>query len=143
MTLRGFEDRLQTSLTQVTGVPLVALSGLRGTGLDRLMGAVIDVYRRWNMRVSTGKLNRWLDGMVGAHPPPAAQGRPIRLRYMTQIKARPPHFALWCSRPSDLPESYRRYLLNGLRATFGLHGIPMRISLRKADNPYARKANKR
>jgi GTPase len=143
MTLRGFEDRLQTSLTQVTGVPLVALSGLRGTGLDRLMGAVIDVYRRWNMRVSTGKLNRWLDGMVGAHPPPAAQGRPIRLRYMTQIKARPPHFALWCSRPSDLPESYRRYLLNGLRETFGLHGIPMRISLRKADNPYARKANKR
>ncbi len=142
MTLRGFEDRLQTSLTQVAGVPLVTLSGLRGKGLDKVMGAVLHVYQRWNTRISTGRLNRWLDGMIGAHPPPASQGRPIRLRYMTQIKNRPPHFALWCSRPKDLPESYRRYLLNGMRETFDLGGVPMRISMRKADNPYAHKARK-
>ena len=139
MTLRRFEDRLQTSLTQATGVPLVALSGMRGTGLDRLMGSILDVYLQWNRRISTARLNRWLTGMVDAHPPPAALGRPIRLRYMTQIKSRPPHFALWCSRPQDLPESYRRYLLNGLREAFELKGIPMRISLRKSDNPYKRK----
>ena len=142
MTLRGFEDRLQTSLTQVAGVPLVTLSGLRGKGIDKVMGAVLHVYQRWNTRISTGRLNRWLDGMIGAHPPPASQGRPIRLRYMTQIKNRPPHFALWCSRPKDLPESYRRYLLNGMRETFDLGGVPMRISMRKADNPYAHKARK-
>ncbi|MBV6632207.1 MAG: ribosome biogenesis GTPase Der [Alphaproteobacteria bacterium] len=143
MTLRGFEDRLQTSLTQVTGVPLVTISGLRGRGLPKLMDAVLDVYRRWNTRISTGKLNRWLDGMVSAHPPPAVQARSIRLRYMTQIKARPPHFAVWCSRPKELPESYRRYLMNGLRETFDLGGIPMRISLRKTDNPYEHLKKKR
>ncbi|MEM6903444.1 MAG: ribosome biogenesis GTPase Der [Pseudomonadota bacterium] len=143
MSLRGFEDRLQTSLTQVTGVPLVTLSGLRGKGLPKLMDAVLDVYRRWNTRISTGKLNRWLDGMVSAHPPPAVQARSIRLRYMTQIKARPPHFAVWCSRPKELPESYRRYLMNGLRETFDLGGIPMRISLRKTDNPYEHLKKKR
>ncbi|MEO0393937.1 MAG: ribosome biogenesis GTPase Der, partial [Pseudomonadota bacterium] len=143
MTLRGFEDRLQTSLTQVAGVPLVTLSGMRGKGVNRVMDAVLDVYQRWNQRISTGRLNRWLDGMIGAHPPPASQGRPIRLRYMTQIKARPPHFALWCSRPKDLPESYRRYLLNGMREAFDLSGVPMRISMRKADNPYIKGKKKR
>ena len=143
MTLRGFEDRLQTSLTQVAGVPLITMSGLRGKGVDKLMAGVLDVYRRWNQRISTGRLNRWLDGMIGAHPPPASQGRPIRLRYMTQIKARPPHFALWCSRPKDLPESYRRYLMNGLRETFNLEGVPMRISMRKADNPYLKGKKRR
>ena len=133
-------DRLETSLTQVRGVPVVPVSGLYGRGLDRLMKTVEDVHKLWNTRISTGRLNRWLEPMLEAHPPPMTQGRRLRIRYMTQVRTRPPTFALFASRPVDLPDSYLRYLIGGLRADFGLAGIPIRMLLRKgSDNPYAPK----
>ena len=131
------KDRLQTSLHQVWGVPTVTLSALQGQGLDKLMNTVLNVYGLWNRRISTARLNRWLRDMVALHPPPAVQGRHLRVRYATQIKTRPPHLAIWCSRPEDLPDDYQRYLINGLREEFNLAGIPIRLSLRKSNNPYA------
>ena len=133
-------DRLETSLAQVRGVPVVPVSGLYGRGLERLMQTVDDVHRLWNTRISTGRLNRWLEPMLEAHPPPMSQGRRLRIRYMTQVRTRPPTFALFASRPVDLPESYLRYLIGGLRADFSLSGIPVRMLLRKgSENPYAPK----
>ena len=133
-------DRLETSLAQVRGVPVVPVSGLYGRGLDRLMQTVDDVHRLWNTRISTSRLNRWLEPMLEAHPPPMSQGRRLRIRYITQVRTRPPTFALFASRPVDLPESYLRYLIGGLRADFNLSGIPVRMLLRKgSENPYAPK----
>ena len=138
--MRWINDRLETSLAQVRGVPVVPVSGLYGRGLDRLMQTVDDVHRLWNTRISTGRLNRWLEPMLEAHPPPMSQGRRLRIRYMTQVRTRPPTFALFASRPVDLPESYLRYLIGGLRADFSLSGIPVRMLLRKgSENPYAPK----
>ena len=130
-------DRLQTSLAQLRGVPLVQMSGLHKKGFTKLLGAAERVYGIWNTRISTGRLNRWLDIMLEAHPPPLVEGRRLRIRYITQIKTRPPTFALFVSRPSDLPESYLRYLTSGLRADFGLHGVPIRMVMRKRENPFA------
>ncbi len=130
-------DRLERSLPQVRGVPVCTLSGLTGRGVGRLLPAVFDIHEVWNRRVDTGPLNRWLAETTGRHPPPIAEGRRIRLRYMTQVKARPPTFALFASRPSAVPESYLRYLVNGLRDDFDLDGVPIRIVLRKGRNPYA------
>ena len=135
--LRRLRDRLQTSLPQVRGIPTITVSALRGQRLDKLIDTVLATYEVWNRRIATGPLNRWLEGMVGAHPPPVAGGRRLRLRYATQVKARPPTFALWVSRPDDLPDSYRRYLVNGLRDAFDLPGVPIRLLLRKGRNPYA------
>jgi len=133
-------DRLETSLAQVRGVPVVPISGLYGRGLDRLMKTIEDTHKLWNTRISTGRLNRWLEPMLEAHPPPMSQGRRLRIRYMTQVRTRPPTFALFASRPVDLPESYLRYLIGGLRADFELAGIPVRMLLRKgSENPYAPK----
>ena len=129
-------DRLQTSLAQLRGVPVVQISGLHKKGLSKLLEAAEDMHRIWNMRISTGRLNRWLETMLEAHPPPLVEGRRLRIRYMTQIKTRPPTFALFVSRPADLPESYLRYLTAGLRADFGLRGIPIRMVMRKRGNPY-------
>ena len=138
--MQRINDRLETSLAQVRGVPVVPVSGLYGRGLDRLMQTVDDVHRLWNTRISTGRLNRWLEPMLEAHPPPMSQGRRLRIRYMTQVRTRPPTFALFASRPVDLPESYLRYLIRGLRADFSLSGIPVRMLLRKgSENPYAPK----
>ena len=138
--MQRIDDRLETSLAQVRGVPVVPVSGLYGRGLDRLMQTVDDVHRLWNTRISTGRLNRWLEPMLEAHPPPMSQGRRLRIRYMTQVRTRPPTFALFASRPVDLPESYLRYLIRGLRADFSLSGIPVRMLLRKgSENPYAPK----
>ncbi len=130
-------DRLETSLAQVRGVPVIPISGMYGRGLDKLLKAVEDMHAIWNMRISTGRLNRWLEPMLEAHPPPLSQGRRLRIRYMTQVKTRPPTFALFASKPVDLPESYLRYLIGGLRQDFGLEGIPIRMILRKGKNPYA------
>lgn len=135
--LGRLRDRLETSLPQVRGVPVVTLSALTGNNLDRLMEAVFSAYDVWNTRIETSKLNEWLGYMLEAHPPPLAAGRRIRLRYITQVKSRPPTFAVWTSRPDALPESYLRYLINGLRDDFGLDGIPLRFLLRKGRNPYA------
>lgn len=136
-TLGRLRDRLQISLPQARGLPVVTLSGLTGLRVERLMQAVTGIYDVWNTRVSTGALNRWLSERLEANPPPLSAGRRIRLRYMTQIKRRPPTFALFTSKPEDLPESYLRYLINGLRDDFGMAGVPIRINLRKGRNPYA------
>ncbi len=134
--LQRLSDRLQTSLPQIVGVPTVTISALRGQKLDALLDAVLKIYDVWNRRVSTGQLNRWLEAMTIAHAPPLAAGRTNRLRYMTQVKARPPTFALWLSQPSELADSYQRYLINGLREPFGLEGVPIRLLLRGSKNPY-------
>ena len=123
-------------LPQVAGVPLVPVSGLTGEGLDKLMAAIIKAHAVWNRRVATAKLNRWLAAVIERHPPPAVSGRRIKLRYLTQTKARPPTFVAFCSRPEALPDAYRRYLVNALREDFDLAGTPIRLLLRKGENPY-------
>ena len=132
-------DRLETSLPQVKGVPVVHISALHRRNLDKLLEAVFDTYDIWNKRVATSPLNDWLAAMTEAHPPPLARGRRIRIRYMTQIKTRPPTFALWVSQPTELSDAYLRYLENGLREDFGLPGVPLRLQMRKGRNPYAKK----
>lgn len=132
--LREEADHL---LPQLKGVPIVALSGLTGHGLDKLVEAIAQAYKVWNKRVATNPLNRFLQQIVDNHPPPAVSGRRVKLRYMTQPKARPPSFVLFCSRADALPESYLRYITNGLRETFNLPGVPIRLTLRQKDNPYA------
>ena len=134
--LRDLRDRFEISLPQVKGAPYITVSALRGRNLDKLFDAVFAVYDVWNTRISTARLNRWLSHKTEAHPPPLARGRRIRLRYMTQIKARPPTFAAFVSLPEELPEAYTRYLVNGLREDFDLPGTPIRFITRKGKNPY-------
>ena len=134
--LRRLSDRLQTSLPQVRGVPTVTISALKRQRLDTLLDAVLSVYETWNRRIGTGPLNRWLEQMVSAHPPPMAKGRQVRLRYITQVKARPPTFALWASQSDALDSAYLRYLSNGLRDGFDLTGVPLRLLVRKGKNPF-------
>lgn len=139
-TIQRLNDRLQTSLPQVRGIPTVTISGLKGHGLDRLLESTFAIHRVWNSRVGTSKLNRWLNEMTERHPTPLSKlGRRIRLRYMTQVKTRPPTFAIFASKPDELPDSYMRYLVNGLRDTFSMDGVPIRIYIRKPKNPYANK----
>jgi GTP-binding protein len=126
-------------LPQVTGVPVVAVSGLMGEGIDRLMQAIVDAYAVWNRRVATSGLNRWFEQAVAANPPPAVSGRRLKLNYITQTKARPPSFVLFCSRADAVPQSYLRYLTNSLREAFELPGTPVRITLREKANPFAHK----
>jgi GTP-binding protein len=137
VVLRALRDRLTRSLPQIKGIPVVTLSALQGQGLERLLDAVTAAYDVWNRRLPTAPLNRWLAAVTGAHPPPAPQGRRIRLKYITQARSRPPTFALSCSNPKDLPESYLRYLENALRTDFDLPGTPIRIHLKRSANPYA------
>lgn len=132
-------ERLETSLPQLSGIAVVPVSALDGSGLDRLMKAVVAADSVWNRRVPTGALNRWLAALQERHPPPLAGGRRLRLRYITQVNTRPPSFALFASQPGELPDSYRRYLVNALRQDFDLPGTPIRMMLRKGDNPYARR----
>lgn len=134
--LKELREDASRFLPQVKGAPVIPLSGLAGEGIDRLMGAVIEAADVWNRRVSTAKLNDWLASAIGAHPPPAVSGRRIKIRYMTQVKARPPNFALFGNQLDALPKAYTRYLVNGLRETFDLPGVPIRLSLRTAKNPY-------
>jgi GTP-binding protein len=129
-------------LPQVKGVPVVAVSGLTGEGLERLMQAVVEAHGVWNRRVGTSALNRWLGEVVTSHPPPAVSGRRIRLDYITQPKSRPPSFVLFTSRADALPDAYRRYLVNSLRETFDLPGTPIRLALREKKNPYAKRAKR-
>jgi GTP-binding protein len=135
--LGALRRRIETSLAQVRGVPVVTLSAETGEGVDGLLPAVVEIRDVWSRRVPTGPLNRWLEEVVERHPPPVVDGRRLRLRFATQIKARPPTFALFSSRPAELPEAYLRYLVNGLREAFALPGVPVRIVLRKGANPYA------
>lgn len=142
-TLADLREKTERLLPQVRGIRAVPVSGLTGNGLDKLMRAVVDTHRTWNRRISTARLNRWLETMTVQHPPPAVSGRRLRLKYMTQIKARPPGFVISCTRPDALPASYTRYLINGLREDFSLPGVPLRISYRKGDNPFASKKRRR
>jgi len=137
-SLRDMEQALIRLLPRLSGAPLVAVSAQTGQGLDRLREAVFRAHEIWNRRVPTARLNRWLAGMVEAHPPPAPGGRRIGLRYMTQAGTRPPGFVVMCSNPEKLPESYRRYLVNGLRADFDMPGTPVRLHVRSQSdkNPY-------
>jgi GTP-binding protein len=136
--LKELRETLDERLAQLPGVPMIAISALAGRGLDRVMKAVFDVYETWNRRVSTPNLNRWLVEALERHAPPAAKGRRIKIRFMTQPSSRPPTFVAFCSRPDALPKAYLRYLTNSLRDAFGLSGIPIRFKLRKGDNPFAR-----
>jgi GTP-binding protein len=126
-------------LPQVAGVPIVAVSGLIGEGIDRLMEAIVTAYAVWNKRVPTSALNRWFEQAISANPPPAVSGRRLKLNYITQTKARPPSFVLFCSRADAVPQSYLRYLVNSLRDMFALPGTPVRITLREKANPFAYK----
>src|SRR3954449_2134529 len=134
--LKELREKAARLLPQVKGAAVVPLSGLAGEGLDRLMQAVFQAYEVWNRRVSTAKLNQWLADALAANPPPAVSGRRIKIRYMTQVKARPPHFAIFGNQLDALPKSYSRYLVNGLREAFDLPGTPIRLSLRMGNNPY-------
>ena len=134
------KERLRSSLQQVKGLPVVYISAKTGQGMDLLLTEVFKIYKVWNKRVTTAKLNGWLKSMTEATPPPlASNGRRIPMRYMTQVGIRPPTFVIFSSNPDELPESYLRYLSNGLRKDYGLDGIPIRISMRKRENPYAEK----
>ena len=126
-------------LPQVKGAPIVAVSGLMGEGIDRLMIAIQEAYAVWNRRLPTAGLNRWFEQAIEANPPPAVSGRRLKLNYITQVKARPPSFVLFCSRADAIPRSYLRYLTNSLRETFDLPGTPIRITLREKANPFAHK----
>jgi len=130
-------------LTQLPGVPLVAVSGLTGEGLDRLMQAIVDAFDVWNKRVATSALNRWFEQAVSAHPPPAVSGRRLRLNYITQAKTRPPSFVLFCTRADGVPDAYKRYLVNSLREAFDLPGTPIRLTLREKDNPFRGRAKRK
>jgi GTP-binding protein len=138
MALEKLKDRLERSLPQVRKVPIVTMSALTGAGIDRLMLAVKNAFGIWAIRLPTGPLNRWLQDIIDQHPPPLSKGRRLRLRYITQVNARPPTFAVFASRPLEFPESYRRYLVNSLRETFGLDGVPIRLNLRGGKNPYVK-----
>jgi GTP-binding protein len=134
--LKQHREEIDRLLPQVKGVRLVALSGLTGQGVDRLMQAVFAADEVWNRRIATAELNRWLEAALAAHPPPAVRGSRLKLRYMTQTKARPPHFILFGTRTDALPDAYVRYLVNGLREAFDLPGTPIRMSFRAPRNPY-------
>ena len=142
-TMADLKDQAARLLPQLAGVMLVPVSGVTGEGIDKLMEAVVRAYAIWNRRVSTGRLNRWLPEILERHPPPAVAGRRVKLRYLTQAKARPPTFIAFCSRPEALPDAWRRYLVNALRADFDLPGAPLRLTLRKGDNPYEGRKQKK
>jgi GTP-binding protein len=142
-TLAELREKTDRLLPQARGLRAVTVSAETGRGLDRLMDTVIQTHKVWNSRISTGKLNRWLEGVLAHHPPPAVAGRRLKIRYMTQAKTRPPGFVVSCSRPDDVPQSYIRYLVNSLREAFDLPGVPIRMAFRTSDNPFADRAKKR
>ncbi|GIL02268.1 MAG: GTPase Der [Alphaproteobacteria bacterium] len=142
-TLARLAEEAGRLLPQVKRLRLVPVSGLTGEGLDRLVEAVFAVHADWNRRIPTARLNRWLEEAVARHPPPAVAGRRVRIKYLTQVKARPPTFIAACSRPEALPDSYRRYLVNALAEEFDLGAVPLRLNLRRGENPYAGRARKR
>lgn len=141
--MQALRDKLDTSFAQAKGIPILAFSALTGRGTERLMPTVLDIHEIWSRRIPTSQLNRWLEVITERHLPPVISGRRIRLRYMTQAKARPPSFFINCSKAAELPESYTRYLINGLREDFDMPGVPIRIYLRSSDNPFAKKKKKR
>jgi GTP-binding protein len=136
-TKRAITDRLERSLAQLHGIPVVTLSALTGAGIDALLPAVRRVYDVWNTRIPTGELNRWFEQALERHQAPLVSGRRLKLRYITQAKARPPTFVVFGTRAEQLPEDYQRYLVNSLRESFALPGTPIRLQLRGTKNPFA------
>ena len=136
--IKDMRERLDHSLPQVVGAPLVAISAQTGEGIERIVPAVLEADAAWNKRIGTSTLNRFLEQALGRHAPPAVKGRRIRVRYMTQVKARPPTFSLFGNQLNALPEDYLRYLTNGLRNTFELKGTPIRFLLRTGKNPFVK-----
>jgi GTP-binding protein len=134
---RTLRQRIETKLPQLKGVTVLPISVRTGKGLNRLLPAVVATHERWSRRVATGPLNRWLQEAVEAHPPPVAKGRRVKIRYATQVTTRPPTFVLFVSQADALPDAYLRYLANGLRTAFDLPGVPLRLTCRTSDNPYA------
>ncbi|WP_417318079.1 ribosome biogenesis GTPase Der [Emcibacter sp.] len=137
--LKDIAEKLEHTLPQVKGIPVIPISALTGKGVNKLIPAVFEAYRQWNRRISTSKLNRWLSDTTDYHPAPSVSGRRIKMRYITQVKTRPPTFAIFCNRPADVANSYQRYLMNELRWDFELPGVPIRLLLRRGDNPYHKK----
>ena len=137
VTRQAISDRIEFSLSQMRGIPAVSFSALTGAGVQRLLPTVRAVHEVWNKRIPTGALNRWFEGALERHTPPLVEGRRLKLRYMTQVKARPPTFVIFGTRAEMLPEDYQRYLVNGLREAFALPGTPIRLQLRGTTNPYA------
>jgi GTP-binding protein len=135
--LKELREFIEDRLAQVAGISVVAISAIADLGLDRLMSEVFRSYEIWNRRVPTPHLNRWLAEALERHAPPASKGRRVKIRFMTQASARPPTFVAFCARPEALPQAYLRYLTNSLRQAFDLPGVPIRIKLRKGDNPFA------
>jgi len=139
-TLAELREKFERMLPQVRGAPLIPVSALTGFGLDKIMPAVAALHKNWSVKVKTRDLNDWLGEMVARHPPPAVDGKRIRPKYMAQTKARPPTFVLMASRAGKLPDSYKRYLVNGLREAFELPGVPIRLIVKAGKNPYADKS---
>ena len=136
---KALREKVARLLPQASGLPIITLSALTGRHVDRLMPAITKVYVDWNAKVKTSDLNVWLEDAVSRHPPPAAKGRRIKIRYMAQTKTRPPTFVAHCQRADELPESYRRYLINGIREAFDIPAVPLRLYMKSQDNPYDRK----
>ena len=135
----GVRAALDEGLAQVKGLPLLAVSARTGKGLDELLRAAFELRAAWSKRVPTSALNRWFDDALAKNPPPAPGGKRIKLRYITQAKTRPPGFVLFGTRLDELPTSYQRYLVNGIRRELGFDAVPVRLTLRTAKNPYATK----
>ena len=142
-TRKAISDRLETSLTQMKGIPVVTISALTGAGVEKLLPIVRRAHDVWNKRVTTGELNRWFENALEKHPPPLVDGRRLKLRYVTQAKARPPTFLAFGTRAERIPEDYSRYLVNSLRETFDLPGTPIRLQLRGTKNPFVEDGGKR
>ncbi|WP_274629867.1 ribosome biogenesis GTPase Der [Arvimicrobium flavum] len=141
--LAELREKTERLLPQVRGIRAVPISAETGRGLEKLMEAVVSTHQIWNRRVSTGRLNRWLERILAHHPPPAVAGRRLKIKYVTQAKTRPPGFVVSCSRPDAMPQSYVRYLVNSLREAFDMPGVPIRVALRTSENPFAGRARKR
>jgi GTP-binding protein len=141
--LKEIREIVDTSLAQVPGVAVVPVSALGESGLDQLMAAVFKAAEIWNKRISTSELNRWLEEALARHAPPAASGRRMKIRYITQPSTRPPTFVAFCSKAADMPKSYLKYLTNSLRTAFAMPGVPIRFNLRKGENPYEKTGRRR
>lgn len=141
--LAELREKTERLLPQARGLRAVPISGQTGYGLDKLMQEIVETDRVWNKRISTARLNKWLEGTQVQHPPPAVSGRRLKLKYMTQVKARPPAFMVSCTRPESVPESYIRYMINGLRNDFQMPGVPIRIHFKASDNPFENRKKRR
>jgi GTP-binding protein len=134
----GIKGALEEGLAQIKNIPLLTVSAKTGKGIDQLLGAAFELREQWSRRIGTGELNRWFEAAVEANPPPAPSGKRIKLRYITQVKSRPPSFVVFGTRVDQLPESYRRYLLNSMRRELGLGPVPLRLTMRSPKNPFDR-----